>query len=166
MDLRERVARLVEAGTGKAEAARRLGVSRRSVYRYLEAQERGSLEPKRSWGSWKKLDPGKLRVYVAEHPDATLVQMGAFFGVCHQAVWRSLRAMGFTEKKKRHATGKPTRCRDGSSSATSKGSPAAGRATGWTSAVSPTDSTRSGAGRPGGRGTCRSSAARRASARA
>jgi len=105
MDLRKRVVKFLEEGGGKVEASRRFGVSRRSVYRYLEAQKQGRLEPKKSWGGWRKLDPGKLREYAASHPDATLTQMGAFFGVCHQAVWRSLRAMGFTEKK-------TTRCRE------------------------------------------------------
>ena len=99
LDLRERVVNFVREGGGKTEAAVRFGVCRRSVYRYLASAQAGVLAPKKSWGSWRKLDPEKLRAHVGKHPDATLKELQAVFGVSHHALWVRLRTMGFTLKK-------------------------------------------------------------------
>ena len=64
LDLRERVVKFLNAGGSKAEAARRFDLGRRTVYRYLAAAQKGALAPKESWGTWRKLDPQKLRAHV------------------------------------------------------------------------------------------------------
>jgi transposase len=100
MDLRERVVAFVKAGAGKQEAAKHFKISRRSVYRYLDADAKGRLEPKKSWGKWRKLDPDKLAGHVKNDPDATLAEMGKVFVVSHNAVWVRLGQLGITLKKK------------------------------------------------------------------
>src|ERR1035438_1596442 len=99
LDLRERVVKFIQGGGSKAEAARRFALARSSVYRYLEAAKKGVLPPKTSWGTWRKLDPEKLRAHVQEHPDATLKEIQQVFGVSHHAVWVRLGKLGFTLKK-------------------------------------------------------------------
>ena len=99
MDLRERVVKFIQGGGSKAEAARRFDLARSSVYRYLVAAQKGALAPKQSWGTWRKLDPEKLRAHVKEHPDATLKELQQVFGVSHHAVWVRLGQLGFTLKK-------------------------------------------------------------------
>ena len=99
LDLRERVVKFIQGGGSKAEAARRFALARSSVYRYLTAAQKGALTPKTSWGTWRKLDPQKLRAHVKEHPDATLKELQAVFGVSHHAVWVRLGQLGFTLKK-------------------------------------------------------------------
>lgn len=99
LDLRERVVKFLGAGGAKVEAARRFGVGRRTVYRYLEAAQKDMLTPKTSWGHWRKLDPQKLRAHVKQHPDATLKELQRVFGVSQQALWVRLGQMGFTLKK-------------------------------------------------------------------
>lgn len=99
VDLRERVIKFVEQGGNKREAARRFRVGRRTVYRYLDANKRGSLSPKKSWGHWRKLDPQKLAQEVRRRPDATLKELQDIFGVSHNAVWIRLRQLGFKLKK-------------------------------------------------------------------
>jgi transposase len=99
LDLRERVVKFIQGGGSKAEAARRFELARSSVYRYLEAANKGALPPKTSWGTWRKLDPQKLQAHVKKNPDATLKELQAVFGVSHHAVWVRLGQLGFTLKK-------------------------------------------------------------------
>src|ERR1039457_3644941 len=80
LDLRERVIQFVQAGGSKAEAARRFAVGRRTVYRYLAAATAGTLAPKTTWGTWRKLDPQKLQAHVRQQPDATLQELATVFG--------------------------------------------------------------------------------------
>ena len=105
MDLRERVVAFVKAGAGKVEAARRFKISRRSVYRYLDADANGRLEPKESWGKWRKLDPEKLSGHVRDNPDATLAEMQEVFKVSHNAIWVRLGQLGITLKKSHSLSG-------------------------------------------------------------
>jgi transposase len=99
LDLRERIAKFIQGGGSKAEAARRFGLARSSVYRYLAAAQKGALTPKTSWGTWRKLDPQKLSAHVKKHPAATLKELQTVFGVSHHAVWVRLGQLGFTLKK-------------------------------------------------------------------
>lgn len=99
LDLRERVVKFIQGGGSKIEAARRFDLARSSVYRYLEAAKKGTLPPKTSWGTWRKLDPEQLRAQVKKHPDATLKELQQVFGVSHHAIWVRLGQLGFTLKK-------------------------------------------------------------------
>src|ERR1017187_6995010 len=94
LDLRERVIQFVQAGGSKAEAARRFAVGRRTVCRYLAAATAGTLAPKTTWGTWRKLDPQKLQAHVRQQPDATLQEIATVFGVSHNAVWVRLGKLG------------------------------------------------------------------------
>jgi len=97
--LRERVVKLIKNGGPKVEAARRVDLARSSFYGYLGAAKKGLLPPKIGWGTWRKLDPEKLRIRVKKHPDATLKEIEQVFGVSHHAVWVRLGQLGFTLKK-------------------------------------------------------------------
>ena len=99
IDLRERIVGFVKAGGARTEAAIRFGVSRRTVHRYLEADADGRLAPKRSWGRWRKLDPGKVRQEVGRRPDATLPELAKVFGACPMGVCHCLRRLKVTLKK-------------------------------------------------------------------
>jgi transposase len=106
LDTRERVVAFVGAGGSKVEAARVFGICRKSVYNYLGADKAGTLEPKKSWGRWRKLDPDKLAAHSRAHQDATLEELAEHFGVCVSAVWKRLGQMGVTLKKSRGVFGK------------------------------------------------------------
>lgn len=99
LDLRERVIKFIQSGGSKVEAAQRFSLARSSVYRYLDAAQKGNLTPKTSWGHWRKLDPEKLQAQVQRQPDATLKELQQVFGVSHHAIWVRLRQLGFTLKK-------------------------------------------------------------------
>ncbi len=106
LDLRRRVVSFVKAGGSKVEAAQRFGVARKTVYNYLRLVKTGSLSPKESWGSWKKFEPAKVRVYVAKHPNATLWEIGRAFKGTDVGALSALRLLGITLKKTRKISGK------------------------------------------------------------
>jgi transposase len=99
LDLRERVVKFVAGGGTRAQAAQVFRLGARTVYRYLAAAKTNTLPPKTSWGTWRKLDPAQLSARVKKHPDATLWELQAVFGVSHNALWVRLRQLGFTLKK-------------------------------------------------------------------
>lgn len=108
MDLRERVAAAIDRKEGsQREIARRFAVNLSFVERLLKhRRETGSLEPTKHHAhrpyALDAADRVRLRELVEEHPDATLqeyVAMGRFH--CNPAtLWRTLRRMGLTRKRK------------------------------------------------------------------
>ena len=52
--------------------------------------------------SFKKIDPEKLKAYIAEHPDDTQQEVATVFGCCNQAISQAYRRLGIT-RKKRHS---------------------------------------------------------------
>ena len=99
LDLRKRIVAYVNGGGKKTDAARRFGVGRDTVYRFLQAAKTRRLAPKTSWGHWRKIDPQQLGRYVQAHADATLNEMQDVFGVSRTGIWRALRKMNYTLKK-------------------------------------------------------------------
>ena len=99
VELRERIVGFVGEGGSKVDAARHFKVSRQTVYRYLAAEQGGSLAPKPQGGSQKKFTDKKLLKAVAKKPDATLKEHAEKLGVSHVAVWRRLRQLSVTLKK-------------------------------------------------------------------
>ena len=95
-DLRERVIKFVEAGGSKSEAARRFVVGVRSVRRWTN-------EPRpflKSGPKAPRMDMEALVEAAKARPDALLDELAAEFGVHPATVWRRLRALGLTQKKR------------------------------------------------------------------
>jgi len=121
LELRKRIVKEVKMGASAEGVAERFDVSLRSVYRYVEAEREGWLEPRKSWGGWRKLEPAKVREAVARRPDATLEELGKELGVCGVGVWHALGRLGITRKKKRPSTRRGARCSAGSTAGSSRG---------------------------------------------
>jgi transposase len=63
IDLRKKIAESVRKGVSKSETARRFGVDRSTVRRYLRhLEEVGTLSPKKAPGSSPKLDESAMRL--------------------------------------------------------------------------------------------------------
>jgi Transposase and inactivated derivatives len=106
VDLRKRVIEFVREGGDKGVAIKQFKLSRATLYRYLKADEDGTLEPKETWGKWRKLDPKKLEKAIARRPDATLFELAKEFDVTHNAIWVRLNFLGITLKKTHKISGK------------------------------------------------------------
>jgi transposase len=107
-DLRERVAAAVDHGEGsQREIARRFRVSLTFVFRLLRRRrEAGTLDPKPHGGCPPPaLAPDELQRLaglIREQPDATLEQLRqrGGFSCSLTTLWRALRRLGLTRKKK------------------------------------------------------------------
>ncbi len=110
LDLRERIVKAhLEEGQSHSVVARRFGVSRWSVRRYLNRAAAGSLAPTPHPGRRQRLDEAGcevLRAQVAEHHDWTLEQHAAALTeatgipIKKSSVGNYLKRLGITHKKR------------------------------------------------------------------
>lgn len=106
MDLRGRVAQAVDrCESSLRQLARRFCVSLSFLTRLLaRRRQTGSLQPRHGrTGPPPLLDAGgleRLRQLVRDRPDATLEELAARLGCGRMTVWRALRRMRITRKKK------------------------------------------------------------------
>lgn len=106
-DLRVRVIQYIEEGHTQRMASKLFKVSKSAVNRWWKRyQEEGSLEAKRKLGSKGKIDQKELEEYVKKNPYQTLAEIAANFEVTGVAIWRRLKKLGFSYKKKRSPTWK------------------------------------------------------------
>lgn len=96
IDLRERVVEYVRSGGSKAEAARRFGVHRDTVYDWLTRKD---LTPSAHGERHRKIDKDRLRAHVKEHPDMLLRERCKVFNVTIQALSHALKTMNIRKKK-------------------------------------------------------------------
>jgi transposase len=111
VDLRTKVVESVRRGISKSETARRFGISRSTVNRYLKRlDESGSLAPKQRPGKRSKLGQRAMRLLeedVSARPWATHRRRSEFlFGVCgvkvsEATICRSIKRLGHSRKKDR-----------------------------------------------------------------
>ena len=62
-------------------------------------EETGDLSDKPLNRGFKKIDPEKLKAYVAEHPDDTREEVSIVFGGYPQTVSKAYKRLGITRKK-------------------------------------------------------------------
>ena len=103
IDLRKKVIALIASGSSKREAARIFNIGEDTIYRWLRRYKTGDLAPKKPTHLPRKVDPEKLRLYVAAHLDHTLVEIAAALGLGRQTVFTWLRRLGITRKKRPYA---------------------------------------------------------------
>ncbi len=85
IDLRQKIVESVRRGVSKSETARRFGVNRSTVKRYLkQLDEEGALAPRKAPGSPPKLDESAIRLLeedIKARPWATHRQRSEFLYV-------------------------------------------------------------------------------------
>ena len=109
-DLRTRLVEAVEAGATRQATARRFGVSASCVIKLVQRWRRTGTVAPGQLGGWKDYalaaHEARVRALVAERPDSTLDELRAALArehvrVSRWAIWRFLRALGLTHKKRR-----------------------------------------------------------------
>jgi putative transposase len=106
-DLRKRVMGFLKNGGSKAEAVRRFAVSKGSVARWekrLQETGRVTAHPQGRKRGVSKVVTKALQDYVAMHPDKNLIEIGEHFGVSGVMIWKRLKQIGFTFKKRASST--------------------------------------------------------------
>lgn len=67
--------------------------------------ETGDLKPKERCKTWKKIEPAKLKEYIAQHPDAYLKEIGEAFGCSDVAILKALKRLRISRKKNNSFSG-------------------------------------------------------------
>jgi transposase len=120
-DLKERLVRAVADGQPMREAARRFGVAVNTVKRaVVQERETGSLEHKPIPGCPRRIgveQEGALRARLEAAPDATVLEQCAWWAeqygqqLSEATLWRAIRRLGWTHKKRRWQPASATRRR-------------------------------------------------------
>ena len=100
-DLRKRVLDFINNGGRKATAERTFGVSRRTIYNWLEAKDPFSYEKPGPKGP-RSIDYDALRQHVTDFPDNTLAERAKHFGVSTHGIFYALTKLNITRKKDEH----------------------------------------------------------------
>lgn len=102
---RERVLAYREEGHTLEESSKVFKVAISTIRKWDQRlKETGDLTPKVPERSFKKIDPSKLRAYVAQHPDAYQKEIAMDFGCSKSAVQKALKRLKITRKKRPHTT--------------------------------------------------------------
>lgn len=102
-DLRKRVLDFIDNGGSKAAAKRTFGVSRRTIYNWLDAEAPFAAAKPGPKGP-RTLDYDALLQHVAEFPDATLAERAKHFGVSTNGIFYAFSKLNITRKKRRRPT--------------------------------------------------------------
>jgi len=98
-DLRVQAVSYVRAGGSKADAARLFGVTRRTIYNWLEmgedVRQKARPGPKRN----HKVAEEALKKAVAARNDARLIELAHQFGVHPSTISKALKRLGYSRKK-------------------------------------------------------------------
>jgi transposase len=99
VDLRERVM-AYRTHHSIRKTAEIFGVSVNAIQDWEKIQrETGKLDKKPLERKWRKIEPEKLRKYVAEHPDEFLEEIAVAFECSGEAIRQALRKHKITYKK-------------------------------------------------------------------
>ena len=102
---RERTIEYRQAGHTLEETHQTFKVSRSTIQKWeKQLKETGDLGKKELHRSFRKIDPEKLKAYVAEHPDAYQSEMAEAFGCSESGIRNALGLYKITRKKRRPAT--------------------------------------------------------------
>ena len=99
-DLRKCVLDFVDNGGSKAEAERTFGISRRTIYNWLEAEAPFASEKPGPKGP-RHIDYDALLRHVADFPDNTLAERAEHFGVSKGCISYTFAKLRITRKKRR-----------------------------------------------------------------
>ncbi len=101
IDLRKRVIECIEAGESQAYASRRFKVSSSAVSNWwIRYQKEGVIDAKPRLGSKGKINEEELKLYVENNSEKTLIEIGKEFKVSACAIYKRLKKLGFSYKKK------------------------------------------------------------------
>jgi len=99
-DLRKCVLDFIAKGGSKVAAERTFGISRRTIYNWLAAEDPLTAEKPGPKGP-RSIDYEALQHHVADFPDKTLAERAEHFGVSINGIFYALAKLNITRKKRR-----------------------------------------------------------------
>ena len=99
-DMRKRAVSLVRGGSSQLEISRIIGITRRTLYNWLHADD---LHPRPAKSRHRKIDKVALAAHVRDYPDALLRERAQLFGVHVSCISRALKRLHIHKKTTRYA---------------------------------------------------------------
>lgn len=106
-DLREKVITFLDDGGTQSEAAQHFSIGRSSIVRWQkQRRETGKLKayPQGRKRGTSRVDGKALQRYIEKNPDQKLTEIGRHFGVSGVMIWKRLKQLKYTFKKRPSAT--------------------------------------------------------------
>ena len=89
-----------DEGNSKRATAALFKVSTSTLQKWKsQLKETGTHAPKRRRETWRKIEPGKLRKFIEDHPDAYLREIAQEFDCAIYAVQKALKRLKISRKK-------------------------------------------------------------------
>jgi transposase len=104
LDLRKKVISFITQGVSKREAAKVFNIGEDTIYRWIRLAKSGDLSAKKRTDFPTKVPLETLRQYVETHPDHTLKEIGQAVKLSASKVWKHLKKLDLTRKKRPHFT--------------------------------------------------------------
>ncbi len=104
LDLRKKVISFVTKGGSKREAAKLFNIGEDTIYRWIRRDKLGDLAPRKRTDFPTKIPLETLRKYVEDHPDHTLKEIGQAVNLSGSKVWKHLKKLNLTRKKRPRST--------------------------------------------------------------
>ena len=104
LDLRKKVISFVAQGGSKRAAAKLFNIGEDTIYRWIRRDKSGDLSAKKRTDFPTKVPLETLRKYVEEHPDHTLKEIGEAVKLSGSKVWKHLKKLNLTGKKRPRST--------------------------------------------------------------
>jgi putative transposase len=104
LDLRQKVISFIVQGGSKRAAAKVFNVGEDTIYRWLRRNKSGDLAPRKRTDFPTKVPLETLRKYVEENPDHTLKEIGLAVKLSGSKVWKHLKKLKLTRKKRPRST--------------------------------------------------------------
>lgn len=103
LDLRKKVMQFIQDGHSKVEACKVFNIGKSTLFSWFrKLKQHGTLEAQKPKTGQRKIDLEKLTVAVKNHPDKTLKEHAKDFNVSIFGIWKSLKKLGITLKKRQH----------------------------------------------------------------
>lgn len=100
-DLRLKALACIKKGTSKIEVSKIFGINVRTLFNWINREKRGCLAPcKKRKRPPNKIEEGKLRSYIEQHPDSYLREIADIFGTSINAVFKACKRAKITLKKR------------------------------------------------------------------
>ncbi len=101
MDLRSRVIDHIKLGNSQKATSKLFQVSTSAISRWwIRYQAEGIINPKPRLGSKGRVNSESLQAFVEANSDKTLLEIGSYLGVSACSIYRRLKTLGFSYKKK------------------------------------------------------------------
>lgn len=102
---RKRTIEYLESGYSYRETASVFGISTNTLNKWEKKyRATGKLEDAPAKTYFKKIDPEALKVYIEQNPEAYQSEIAKHFSCTQQSVFKALKRVGITRKKRPSAT--------------------------------------------------------------